>query len=112
MKLLEKDVQRQIMNWLGWNKIFCYRQNTGGFKRDGHFYKFGSVGAPDIIAIIGGKYIGIEIKGANGGKQSENQKKFQRELEAAGGEYLLVHSLDDTIKKVGKIIKKLKIIKL
>ena len=63
----------------------------------------------DILSVIGGKYIGIEVKGydINGRKtkQSESQKEFQRKLELAGGDYYVVWSLDeviDILKKYGK----------
>src|SRR6185312_7560242 len=45
-------------------------------------------------AVIGGRFIGIEVKGT-GGKQSDAQKDFQARLEAAGGLYLLVMSIDE-----------------
>jgi hypothetical protein len=48
----EKATQTAILEWLAWKRIFHYRQNSGGFKRDdGHFYRFGAKGAPDIIAV-------------------------------------------------------------
>jgi Holliday junction resolvase len=56
--------------------------------------RFGASGSPDIVAVIHGRYVGIEVKAAKG-KQSENQMQFQRELEAAGGIYLLVKSIED-----------------
>ena len=91
----EADIQRHILMWLDYVKIFHYRNNSGAFKReDGHFYRFGAVGSPDIICVIGGKYIGIEVKAAKG-KQSENQKTFQKELEKAGGKYILARKLED-----------------
>jgi hypothetical protein len=31
------------------------------------------------------------------GKQGDNQKKSQRQLEAVGGKYVLAYSLDDVI---------------
>jgi hypothetical protein len=36
--------------------------------------------------VINGQFVGIEVK-APIGKQSENQKEFQAQLEAAGGKY-------------------------
>ena len=32
------------------------------------------------------------------GRQSENQKEFERNLKEAGGEYYIIYSLDDLIK--------------
>ena len=95
----ESEIQKTIIAWLEWNKFFHYRQNTGAFKRDDHFYRFGDVGAPDIVCVIDGIYLGIEVKTAKG-KQSPAQKDFQRRLEKAGGKYILAYSLEDVIKNL------------
>jgi hypothetical protein len=96
----ESYVQRQILDYLALKGIFHYRNNSGAFKRDdGHFYRFGALGSPDIICVIAGQYVGIEVK-APKGKQSEHQKVFQDALEQAGGKYLLAHSLDDVTREV------------
>jgi hypothetical protein len=60
------------------------------------FVRFGAVGAPDIICVINGQYVGIEVK-APKGKQSEHQKAFQQALEAAGGRYVLAYSLEEVV---------------
>ena len=73
----EADIQRQILDYLTLKGIFHYRQNSGAFRRDDHFYRMGVAGAPDIICVVGGRYIGIEVK-APGGKQNDNQIEFQR----------------------------------
>jgi hypothetical protein len=97
----ESDTQKAILEWLAWKHIFHYRNNSGAFKRDdGHFYRFGAVGSPDIVCIIAGQYVGIEVK-APKGRQSDNQKEFQRQLEAAGGKYILAFSIDEVAKQIG-----------
>ena len=50
--------------------------------------------SPDIVCVLNGQYVGIEVKGPKG-KQSDDQKEFQRHLEAAGGRYILTYSVDD-----------------
>ena len=98
----EADVQGAILEWLAWKHIFHYRNNSGAFvfpetathKR--RFFKAGVVGAPDIVCVVKGQYVGIECKAAKG-RQSDNQKEFQRQLEAAGGRYILAYSLDDVM---------------
>jgi hypothetical protein len=93
----ESEIQKQILDYLALRHIFHYRNNSGAFKReDGHFYRFGATGSPDIVCVINGQYVGIEVK-APKGKQSEHQKAFQEELERAGGIYILAHSLDEVI---------------
>lgn len=91
----ESDVQRQILDYLALKGVFHYRNNSGGFKdKTGHFYRFGALGSSDIVCVVAGQYVGIEVKGPKG-KQSEYQKEFQKALEAAGGKYILARSLDD-----------------
>lgn len=96
-KVSEKDIQKAIIEYLGYKKVFFYRNNSGAFKRDdGHFYRFGALGSPDIVCVIASQYIGIEVK-APKAKQSDHQKAFQQALEVAGGKYILAYSLDDVI---------------
>lgn len=52
-------------------------------------------GVPDIIVVENG-FIGIEVK-KKGGRQSPEQKEFEKRCFEAGGEYLLAYSVDDVI---------------
>lgn len=93
----ESEIQRAILDYLELRGIFHYRNNSGAFKRDdGHFYRFGAKGSPDIVCVVNGQYVGIEVK-APGGKQSEHQKEFQRRLKEAGGRYILAFTVDDLL---------------
>jgi hypothetical protein len=93
----ESYTQRQILDYLTLKGIFHYRNNSGAFKRDdGHFYRFGALGSPDIICVINGQFVGIEVK-APKGKLRDSQVEFQMNLEAAGGKYILAYSLDEVI---------------
>jgi hypothetical protein len=94
-EMKESETQKAIIEWLAWKKIFHYRNNSGAFvDAQKHFYRFGAIGSPDIVCVINGQYVGIEVK-APKGKQSENQREFQRALEGAGGKYILAFSIDD-----------------
>jgi hypothetical protein len=96
----ESDIQRQILEYLALKRIFHYRNNSSAFKdSNNHFYRFGALGSPDIICVIDGQYVGIEVK-APKGKQSDHQKEFQRKLEAAGGKYILAYSLDEILRTI------------
>ena len=91
----ESATQKAILEWLAWKHIFHYRNNSGAFvDSNKHFYRFGAIGSPDIVCVINGQYVGIEVKAAKG-RQSDNQKEFQRQLETAGGKYILAYSIDD-----------------
>jgi len=103
MKQTESQLVKACLELLAYKKVFCYRQNSGAFKTDrGGFYRMGISGAPDIIIVVGGKYIGCEVKiGKN--KQSIAQKQFQEDLEKAGGLYWLVYSPENLIDKLEEL---------
>ena len=106
MNASEKQIQDSILQWLTVVKIFHYRQNTGAFrkdytrKRDGvtktSFIKFGTPGASDIVCVVKGFYIAIEVKDHKG-KQDPDQLEFQKALEKSGGYYILARSLEDVM---------------
>jgi hypothetical protein len=51
-------------------------------------------GTADISATIAGRSVKVEIK-VGRDKQSHKQKEFQKQVEQAGGIYLLIHSFDE-----------------
>ena len=102
-QLTEHQVQTQILEELLSRGIFCFRNNSGAFatqyKDKNYFIQFGLKGSSDIIAIINGIFVGIEVKGPRG-KQSEYQNAFQKNIEDAGGIYILAFSWEDVVKKI------------
>ena len=85
--LLEKDIRQQVKQYLtmmGWHVIYNL-QGLGCFP-----------GLTDLVAIKNGREVWIELK-TRKGKQSEKQIKFQVDVEAHGGEYRVVRSLDDAM---------------
>lgn len=94
----ESEIQKAIIEYLTLKRVFHYRNNSGGFKNEktNHFYRFGTPGSPDIVCVFKGQYVGIEVK-KPGGKQNPNQIQFQKDLEKAGGMYVLAYSLDEVI---------------
>jgi len=101
IKLKEKDTQRTVLDWLALNRIFHYRNNSGAMSgvHNGkqRFFRFGAKGSPDIVAVVRGQFVGIEVKGSDG-RQSPDQKKFEEELTKSGGIYILARSLEVVIK--------------
>jgi len=55
-------------------------------------------GIPDLIAVSDGRVLFSERKTARG-RQSDYQRKFQADREAAGGEYILCRGADDLLKR-------------
>lgn len=81
----EADIRRQVKDYLAWRGwfVFYHLQGLGSYP-----------GLPDIQAIKGGRTVYIELK-RPGGKQRPAQIDFQRDLEAAGGEYVLCRGIED-----------------
>jgi len=81
----ETAVRRQIQDYLRWTGWFVYYNLAG----------LGSYpGLSDLVAVRGGRVVHIEVKTPKG-VQSEKQRRFQRKLEAAGGEYVLARGIED-----------------
>lgn len=54
-------------------------------------------GTPDILAVISGRFVAIEVK-RPGGKPSKLQLAQLKRIEAAGGVAFVADSIDDVIK--------------
>ena len=101
LKLSEAQIQRQCLQYLTLKKIFHWRNNTIGIPVhvDGKFSRYRKVykkGLPDIIYVKDGLVVAIEVK-TEKGKQSPDQKKFEKDMWRADGSYFIVRSLDDLI---------------
>lgn len=87
---------------------FAMRINVAGFYRPelGKYIRSGStLGVPDLIAIVSGHFVGIEIK-VGRDSQSDEQKQVQQGIEAAGGVYLLATDFNRFKVDFEEIIKK------
>ena len=87
----EHEIQSEILKKLLDLGIFAFRINTGAYAVDGRFIQYGYPGCSDIIAIVKGRFVGIEVKSSKG-KQSELQQAFQQNVESANGIYILACS--------------------
>ena len=99
----EATIQTLIMQYLSIAKVFHWRNNTGGVRTNSRYLKFGEPGSPDIIAIVAGTFLGIEVKDPKG-VQSCDQKKFQKKTETAGGKYIVARNLEDVTSAVASIL--------
>jgi len=93
----ESDLLYAIKQWLDLQKIFFWRNNTGGFIRDGHFYRFGKVGSSDIFCLKDGKLYAIELKSGKG-KLTTAQLEFLAQVEKNGGVAIVARKLEDVEK--------------
>ena len=99
--MAEKDVQRAILQYLTLKRIVNYRMNTGAIKTEGRFFRFGSPGMADIVAFTPRSVLWSELKGPTG-RQSPEQKQFQKVHEGLGHVYVLARELDDVRKLFGE----------
>jgi hypothetical protein len=97
-KILEKTIQKAILDYLELRRAFYWRNNSGmhfftGKNGKSAAMRMGKTGSPDIYILKNGKLIGLEVKGAS--SQSDSQKSFQTEFESNGGIYYIVRSVDE-----------------
>ena len=81
----ETAIKHQVRDYLrhmGWF-VFHVLQGLGSYK-----------GISDMIACKDGVVLFVEIKNPRG-KQSDNQIKFQSDIEERGGRYLIARSWED-----------------
>ncbi len=77
-----KKVVKDYLKWHGWF-VFHILQGLGSYP-----------GIADLIAIKDGRVLFIECKAPNG-KLSEKQDSFRSEIWQHGGEYVVVHDLNE-----------------
>ena len=82
----ERKIVKAIMAYLKTVPgCFCWKAHGG---------MFGTAGIPDIIACIGGRFYGFEVK-TDTGKPTKLQEAVMRKINAAGGTALVVRSVDE-----------------
>ena len=75
--------------------VRAWRNNSGSIKVDGRFVKFGLPGQGDISGITkNGTRIEIECKDPKG-RQSEDQKLFQKMIDNFNGIYIVCYTWKD-----------------
>lgn len=99
-----------IKCWLTINGYFAARVNTQGTysKKLGRYIKSGATkGMADITSVINGRHVSIEVK-IGKDKPRELQLQRQKEIEAAGGVYIFVKSLDNFLEQVENMLHNIK----
>lgn len=108
-KIKESDIQSAICEYLEMKRRCFFRLNnipavysTGGKMRFRKLPKFTPRGLPDFVVIVAGTFYGLEVKRPKTEDspktyQSKDQKSFQSQVEAHGGKYVVVRSIEDVI---------------
>lgn len=82
--MLEKDIVNAIMKYLKTvPECFAWKEHGG---------MYGTAGIPDIIACVGGRFYGFEVK-TEKGKPTALQEASIRKINAAGGTAAVVRSV-------------------
>ena len=100
---IAKMIEKEFSDWL-----IVDRHQCGIIRAGARFIHLGKSGWADRLGFVkrgqyAGKFIGIEVKGADG-KQSKAQIDFQAMVEAANCFYLLVDSVEDCRERIKKIL--------
>lgn len=104
-KLSEKEIQGQILEWLVYNNIWCWKnESVGIYIKERNTYiqkrgKFNIKGVSDILGIYKTKPLAIEVKAENG-KLTSEQRKFIDNFNQEGGIAFVAKSVDDVINKL------------
>jgi hypothetical protein len=96
----EKEIERMVLDFLAYKRLFVWKNPSAGyfdpnrkmFRR--HSSPYAINGAPDVICVKNGRFIGLEIK-TRLGRLSDSQRQFKERLEASGGLYFVVRSVED-----------------
>jgi len=90
----EGRIKNKLDKMLKSERVWFYSPQAG---------PFGRAGVPDRVAILGGRFIGIECKADRTKKPTALQLKCMKEIEMAGGKCFVVYD-DETIDQVREFI--------
>lgn len=90
----EGKIKNKLDKMLKYEKVWFYSPQAG---------PFGRAGVPDRVAIVNGRFIGIECKADRTKKPTALQLKCMKEIEMAGGKCFVVYD-DETINQVREFI--------
>jgi len=93
---------RCIVKWLEMHQYFAGRVNTTGIysqKLKKYIYSGSKRGMADVTAVIDGRHVSIEVK-VGKDKMRLAQVEVKREIEQAGGVYIVASSFDNFLEQI------------
>lgn len=103
----ESDVLKGCLEFLKLHQIFCFRNNTGSYRKGNSYIRYGMVGSSDILGILpNGQFLAVECKRGKGGKLSEEQILFLDNINRNGGVGICVNSVEALEEKLRPYLKK------
>lgn len=92
----EKAIQNEILRAFGTKRsMWLWRANTGVAQIGRRVVRFGIPGQADLTGILpDGRRLEVEAKSVDG-RQTEEQRNYQRMIERFGGVYVLARTVED-----------------
>lgn len=99
---ITNSLTQQIIQYITLRGGLAWRNNTGAYKSDTRFIKYGKVGSGDVLAVYRGKFMTIEIK-VGLDKLSPDQESWMERVESCEGVAVVAHTLEDVIAALERI---------
>jgi hypothetical protein len=93
---LESSLLSRVCRWLNSQAphVAWWRQSVGrAFRADGTALWYGTPGMADLLVLARGTFVAVELKSEKG-RQQANQRKYEKQVQAAGGIYVLARDLE------------------
>lgn len=96
--MTERDIQSEILAAVtALPETFVWRANSFlGVTASRNIVRANVPGCADLVGCHRGRFVAIEVK-TRSGRQSEQQRRFQRAVERAGGLYVVARCTDDAL---------------
>ena len=95
-QISESDIQRECLLWLKANGFLAWKNHVGAIRVGKGVAQNPAKGSPDILAIRGGQFFGVEVK-KPGGKVAEHQIAWADKARKFGAIILFIRSLQELI---------------
>lgn len=103
--VLEKDIQKAIIDQFEYRKAVVVKINNVGIRKaNGSYIPPREVGVSDLIILYKGKYIALEVK-AGKNKPTDNQLRFLERVRKSGGIAEWVSDVNEAIEIINHIDK-------
>ena len=93
-----RDVERAVAMVYG-DRALIVRVQSGRFTVGQHFIRGAMAGTADLIGVVDGRAVALEVKTAKG-RQSDTQREWAARWSDAGGIYAVVRSGTDAVEAV------------
>ena len=96
------ELTQQTIEYITLRGGMAWRNNTGAYKTETRFIRYGHKGSGDVFALYRGKFLSIEVK-VGRDRLSPDQEDWMERVEACEGVAVVAHTLDDVIAALDRI---------